>query len=555
MKSVSFLLLIITLFAACKNQAKKEKKRDNIFYDRAFEFREKGSSDSAFYYFNKAKDFFLQQKDSLSAGKCLVNMSMIAIDKGDNFGSQEMALKAIPYFDEQQEAQFVYICSNYNQLGEATQNLLDFKRAIKCYDLAIEFSRDSLTILVSQNNKATAYKDMGDYDQALKIYRSILQRTLNNKISYARALTNLNHTRWLQDPGFNPVQGYLKALHIRVEEHDLWGQNSSYAHLAEYYDQKSPDSALLYSKKRYELSKAIHSPDDQVKAMKELIALSPAAETKKYFRIYRQLDDSIQTTRWNDKNQFALIRYETEKHKADALTAQAESDRRRNSLLVQNFILAALVICLAGAFFWYRKRRKILQQEKELEIKNTELKYVKKIHDRVANKVYHLMSEVENTTEFNRDLLLDKLEALYDTSRDISYETKDASDEGNYAETLSEMLQSYSSASTEVLIVGNDPEIWNDIAKVSKSELLIVMQELMTNMKKHSKAQTVVIKLQRDDACVKLLYSDNGVGMQQAAAKNGLQNTENRMNSIGGTITFERILERGLEITILFPVA
>lgn len=555
MKSVSLLLLIIILFSACKDQANKEKKKDNIFYDQAFEYRDRGNNDSAYYYFNKAKDQYMQQKDSLGAAKCLVNMSMIAINKGDYFGSQELALKAIPYFDQQEEAQFVYICSNYNNLGEATHDLHDFERAIKFYDLAIKFSSDSLNILIAQNNKATAYKEMEDYDTALKIYRSILGRTEGYKFHYSRALTNYSHTRWLQSSGYNPVPEYLRALSIRVKENDFWGQNSSYTHLAEYYHQKSPDSALFYAKKRYILSKSIHSPDDQISAMKELITLSPAAEAKKYFRIFRQLDDSIQTTRWNDKNQFALIRYETEKHKAEALTAQAENERRRNSLLIQNFILAALVICLAGAFFWYRKRKKIMQQEKELEIKNTELKYVKKIHDRVANKVYHLMSEVENTTEFNRDLLLDKLEALYDTSRDISYETKDTGDEGNYAETLSEMLQSYSSASTEVLIVGNDPEIWNDIAKVSKSELLIVMQELMTNMKKHSKAQTVVVKLQRDDSCIKLLYSDNGVGMQQAAAKNGLQNTENRMNSIGGTITFERILERGLEITILFPVA
>jgi hypothetical protein len=47
-------------------------------------------------------------------------------------------------------------------------------------------------------------------------------------------------------------------------------------------------------------------------------------------------------------------------------------------------------------YFWYRRRKKRLQQEKELEVKNTELKYSKKVHDKVANKVYHVMSEVEN---------------------------------------------------------------------------------------------------------------------------------------------------------------
>lgn len=530
-------------------------KTGNVSYDRAFEYLGKHNSDSAFYYFNIAKDRFLHQKDSLGAGKCLVNMSMIVIDKGDYFGSEELALKAIPYFDHTDKAQLVYISSNYNNLGMACHNLKDYKRAIRWYDLAIQYSRDPVAILINQNNKATVFKDMKNYDAALKIYRSILQRTGDNKKHFARALANLHYTKWLQHSEYNPVPGYLKALRIRINEQDLWGQNASYSHLTEYYNQKLPDSALFYANKRYELSKAIHSPDDQISAIQDLIALTPATEAKRYFGIYRQLEDSIHTARWSDKNQFALIRYETEKHKADALTAQTENERRKNSLLIQNVILAALIICMAVAIFWYRKRKKILQQEKELEIKNTELKYVKKIHDKVANKVYHLMSEVENSPDFNREILLDKLEALYDTSRDISYETKESTDEGNYAEKLSEMLQSYSSAGTEVLIVGNDAEIWNEVALVPKAELLVVMQELMTNMRKHSKAQTVVIKLLRDESCITLLYADNGIGMQQSTANNGLRNTENRMNSIGGTITFERILEKGLDITISFPVA
>jgi two-component sensor histidine kinase len=555
LKSASLLALIIILLFSCTNQAKKEKKPDNAFYDQAFEYREKGSADSAFFYFNIARDLFLQQKDSISAAKCLVNMSMIAIDKGDNFGAQEMALKAITYFDLSNKAQSVYISSNYNNLGMATHNLRDLKRAIQYFQLAIDFSQDSLTTLVNQNNKATVYKDMKAYKAALKIYRSILRETGDNKIHYARALTNLSFTSWLQDHRYNPVPNYLKALRIRVEEQDLWGQNSSYTHLADYYEQRSLDTAVFYAKRKYELSKVIQSPGEQISALKELIKLTPAAEAKKYFSIYQQLDDSVQTAMWNDKNQFALIRYETEKHKADALTAQAENEHKKNSLLIQNFILAALIICLAGTFLWYRKRREVLQQEKELEVKNTELKYVKKIHDRVANKVYHLMSEVENTQILDRDMIMDKLEVLYDTSRDISYERQELSTEGTYADQLSEMLQSYSSSDTEVLIVGNDDQFWKDIGARSKTELVIVLQELMTNMRKHSKAQRVVVKFQRDDICINVLYVDNGVGMGQASPKNGLQNTENRMNGIGGRITFESIHEKGLEVTISFPLA
>ena len=554
MKYLCLLLFSVVFIFSCRKPARKENKEANPYYDRAFEYREQRMADSAYLYFNKAKDLFLIQKDSLGAGKCLVNMSLIALDKGDNFGSQELSLTAIGYFDHKNEGQFVYITSNYNNLGMATHNLRDFEGAIRFYDLAIKFSRDSLNILIDQNNKAIVYKDMKAYRVAISLYDSIINKFGDHQQEYARTLTNRAYTKWLQDPRYNAVPDLLRALVIRKEIKDLWGQNASYTHLVQYYADRPGDSALFYAKQQYQLAKEIHSPDDQLHALRELVKYSPAQETKRYFLLHQQLSDSLEIAHWNDKNQFALIRYETEKHKAEAQKAQTENVKKKNSLLIGYIIVVVLLSVLLFLYLWFRKRNRLLLQEKELEVKNTELKYVKKIHDRVANKVYHLMSEVENTNGFSRDVLLDKLEALYDTSRDISYESDEPAGEGNYATHISSMLQSYSSASTEVLIVGNDEELWQDVADLSRSELFIVMQELMTNMKKHSSAQRVVIKFQRHDSFITVSYSDNGVGMQDAPQKNGLQNTGNRINHIGGTITFESILERGLEIAISFPI-
>lgn len=553
MKYLCLTLLIAITFFSCRKGTEKQNKEDNPYYNMAFDYREKGMSDSAYLYFTKAKDLFLEKKDSLGAGKCLVNMSMIGIDKGDYFGAQEMSLSAIQYFDEQKKEQFAYISSNYNNLGNSSKSISDFERAIKFYNLSIKFSVDSISTLVNHNNKAVVYKEMKDYPSAIKIYDSIIHKTGGNQIEYARILNNRAYTKWLQNPAYHVIPEYLKALHIRELNKNLWGQNASYTHLAEFYGNKNLDSALFYANRRYQVATVIRSPDDQLSALTDLIKFSPATQAKIYFIKHHHLNDSLQTARWNNKNQFALIRYETEKHKADALKAQRENDQKRSRLQIVYFIVFALIMSLLSVYLWFRKRNRLLQQEKELEVKNTELRYVKKIHDRVANKVYHLMSEVENTPGINRNLIVDKLEALYDISRDISYDSPEPTTEGRTAAEISAMLQSYSSASTEVLIVGNEEEIWEGIPEISKTELFLVMQELMTNMKKHSRAQRVVIKFQRNDNCITVLYADNGVGLNNAAKRNGLQNTENRINHIRGTITFESILEEGLEINISFP--
>ena len=546
----SFLLL---LFYSCSNHTGKEKKEKNLFYDQAFEFRQKEMYDSAFFYFNKAKDLFLQQKDSVSAGKCLVSMGIISANKDDYFGAQEISLNAISYFDQKKEDQYFYIHSNYNNLGIATSNLSNNADALKFYDAAIEFCRDSLDTRIYLNNKATVYQKIGDYKAALKIYNRILKGATKNRKEYARILTNISTTRWQQNPNYNPVADYLKALHIREQEKDFFGLNSSYIRLSDFYAKKQTDSALFYADKMYKVATKLNSAENRLLALKRLIKLSPPQLTQQYFVIYQNLDDSLQNARSVAKNQFALIRYETEKHKADFLNAQAENIQKQNNILRKNFAVGILALFLLAGYWWYRKRKKGLQQEKEIEVKNTEIKYVKKIHDRVANKVYQLMSEVDNTPKVNRDILLDRLEVLYNISRDISYDSKELNTGKNYDQELSKMLKSYSCETIAVFIIGNEQELWEVVSNEAKTEVFYIMQELMTNMKKHSQAETVVLKFNRNEDMVHISYSDNGVGMNDAIKKNGLTNTENRINSIQGTITFENTQEKELEIQLSFP--
>ena len=555
MKYLPLLLFVIVFVLSCSERGGEHKKAENIYYDKAFDYREEGKADSAFVYFNKAREQFLLDKDSLGVGKCLVNMGLLATNKGDYFSGQEFSLNASSYFDHNNKDQYVYLFSNYNNLAIATEALGDNLNAGRFYDAAVRTAVDSVNKLVALNNKATSYRAIKNYPAAIKIYNKILKGTVQNRKEYARTLTNLTYTRWLQDSSYNALPNYRLALRIRQQEKDLWGLNSSYAHLAEFYTRNATDSAFLYAGKNYQVAREIESPDDQLTALQQLIRLAPLAETKKYFVAYQKLDDSLKKARGHSKNQFAIIRYETEKHKSDFLKSQGENIRKKNNILFQNFVLAILLLIILGAYFWYRKRKKILDQEKELEVKNTELKYVKRIHDRVANKVYHVMSEVENSPNMTRDLLLDKLEVLYNISRDISYESPEPATGDDYTAQLSAMLRSYSSDLTEVLIVANEPDLWEVVDEAAKAEVYLIMQELMTNMKKHSKAHTVVIKFQWTDTHVSILYTDDGVGMGDAAKKNGLKNTENRINGIRGTVTFDNILEKGLSIHISFPIS
>ncbi|BBQ08135.1 ATP-binding protein [Elizabethkingia anophelis] len=546
--------MIVSCTKTKESNVNKSEKVDNPYYEKAWSYLDKKDPINAFLNFNKAKEIYLKNNDSLGVGKCLMNMGIILTDQGDYFGAQETSLEAMKYLKEDIKADYNYINANYNNLGIASYNLKDYMKALKFYDLAIKFSSDSKDIITYSNNEANTYREQKKYPEALKVYNQILKENNNKKSTeYSRALTNLAKTKWLQNANYNPVSELKEALNIRLQEQDLWGQNSSYAHLADYYIQKKPDSALIYATKMYGVAKKLKSPDDQIEALQKLIILENPEKSKQYFLTYQKLNDSLQTARSKAKNQFALIRYETEKNKADFQKAQADNVKKQNQILKQYAGLGILGLVLIGGGVWYRRRKKILQQEKELEVKKTELRYSKKVHDVVANGIHRVMTKLENQEHIDKETMLDDLEIVYEKSRDISYDHEKNNDL-SYGEKLTEMLKSYSSDDLQLVIIGNEEMQWDKLNKNTQAEVFYVLQELMTNMKKHSKATRVVIRMSRINEEITIRYTDNGVGCDKLSPKNGIKNTGNRMESIGGTINFDAVSGEGFKAELKFSV-
>ncbi|MGO4876578.1 ATP-binding protein [Pedobacter psychrotolerans] len=556
MKRLNITIIPILLLFSCFDRspnAKTKTKENNPLYDKAYQYSEEKENDSAFFYFDKAKDLFIQQNDSLGVAKCLLNMAIISTNSGDYFGGQELSINASPFFDKRISKQHIFIKSNLNNLGFASENLKDYNQAIVFYTEALNYITGANPEAILKNNIANIYRKRKAYQKAIAIYQSVLDQKLDRGI-FARILSNIAITKWLQNPSYKAAPELLSALRIRKKDNDLLGINASYAHLADYYTDRKPDSALFYANRRYQNAMVINQVDDRLEGLQKLIKLSPPAATKQYFQTYQNLSDSIQTVRSAAKNQFAVIRYASEKNKADFLKAQAENIEKQQDILLRNMGIGALVICLILGYLFYRRRQKSLKQEKEIEVKKTELKYVKKVHDGVANKIYQVMSEVENDHEMNKTILADKLEVIYKISRDLSYENSDIDTKEGFAKELLKMLYAYSSANVDIEITGNDEELWKNVKATVKDEVYLILQNLMTNMDKHSGADRVSITFERKDAFITVSYFDNGKGMKGVVKKNGLNNTETRIESISGRITFDTKPDEGLDIKFSFPI-
>ncbi len=547
----SFIFLSIAYCCACRQKPKITPIATNPDFDKGVSFYDK-QADSAYYYFNKVAT---SSKDSLQTAEAYSYMGIIQLGEGDYYGSQESLLSALKYQDEHDEKYRNCLTSDYNELGRTSANLKNYTTAISYYGQALKLANNDFSKSLALNNKAVTYMDERQYSKAISIYQSILNKSKGEKKEYARVLSNLAKAKWLADSNYEAAPELLTALQIRKTANDSWGLNASYSHLSDYYSRSHPDSALTYALKMYNMTRELNSPDDRLEALQRLIKLSPDKTAKAYFSQYQQLSDSIQTTRNAAKNQFALIRYETEKNKAELLKLQKDYLEEKAQIFRQRTIIAGAILVFILAAVWFRKRKKQMQLESRNAVQQSQLKTSQKVHDIVANGLYHIMTGLEHRENIEKEQLLDEIEILYEKSRDISHEETQTINP-DFQTKIRELLTSFVNPQTTVIVAGINEINWDGIQSQTKSELEPVLLELMVNMKKHSSAKNVAIRFEKDGASLDIHYVDDGIGLPVTPYHGkGLKNTENRIKRLGGRIIFDNTVQKGLKIEIVLPNA
>ncbi len=555
------LLIGILFFVSCENRIKSTQEPEkNPYYEQAYEFLDKNEFDSAFVYFEKAKSLFLERNDSVGVAESLINMAITQADFGDYYGSQETSTQAIEYLNLNDSSQHALLGMVYNNLSNVYTSLKDTEKAIESNQLAIQYTSSPTNRKVYENNLASTYIANQEYEKASEILKELVSHADSNSIDYARFLTNYARAKSHLDTAYKLLPVLKKAMQIRRKNKDPWGLNSSYSHIANYYKERNKDSALFYSMQQFDIAKTIKNPDAQMDALQRVLELSVLEENRPFLEKYHQIQDSVEIARLTAKNQFALIRYEVEKSKTNNLKLSNEIAEKQYRLNLMRVLLVGLIIVAALSSFyflnWHKRRKQRMELEAENRVKESQLKTSRKVHDVVANGIYRVMAELENRDDVNREELLDRLEILYDKSRDISYEVEDLGMvDIPFHLTISELLKSFANEERTVLIAGNEEATWDRLNAVQKDNLEQVLQELMVNMQKHSKAQEVIVRFDYEGNILHIYYKDDGIGLSESPKYgNGFMNTENRINLLKGTLTFEKNNNSGLGIHISIPI-
>lgn len=517
--------------------------------------------DSAFNRYSLSKNYYSESKDSSWVGRILLSMGTIQKNHNDFYGSKETLTEALPFLKQQKNDG--ELARSYNLLATDHRKLLNFEDAVKYFQLAIEKAGSIEAKLGFENNLAATYIDDEKYEDAIEILQRISLDSSLEKTSaqYARVLDNLAYAQWLSEKE-KSEEPFLGALRIRKTAKDNRGLIASYTHLGEFHSQDKPQMAKAYLDTVILLSKSIKMPRAEVDALRFMMVLEPANVQIRDRRIF--LQDSLYAQETNVKTQFAHFKYENQVIQEKSLRLEKENaekelevTRQRNQKIVSFFGLALLLLTLGFVVYYLKQRtRRLAQENKTAKLEatlETEAEMSRRLHDDFGAGLNQVMLMVQSDTETSK--ILDKLEQLYGQSRNFSREINEVDTGTHFKEEFLEMLRFRTPENAKLYLSGNGEIDWDGLTPLLKTVLYKVLQELMINMDRHSKASLVTIGFEDSSKMLVVDYLDNGAGAtkKELQSKNGLRNTEKRIQAIGGTITFDSVKGEGFKAHIQIP--
>ena len=476
-------------------------------------FFKQNKPDSAYYYFNKSKEVFVVLNDSLSIGKRLLNMAIIQSNESDYYGAEKTAIEALDYLNKTNTKQLVSI---YNCLSITTNALKNYDDALYWGQKSEELQTDNYKASIIQNNKATYCLEKKDFKTAEKILTSLLQnKQLQKKEQlWANIQSNLGFTYFKQKKNKAALPLLKKSLQIQLKNNLVYETIESYRRLSEFYEATSnKPEAKNYANKAHLLALQTTNLTEKVQTLKRKLDFAEGNEYKQLSQKYIQWNDSLQLTSLKNRDLFAKIKYETDKNRNEILelnTKTAEKDlkiaQEKSTRYIWIFVASILFMAIAFITYYWRQRIKLASFKATQKAEN---RISKKVHDELANDISDIRTLVEHQMSPTNPIK---------TKITTNIKTIDAL----------------------------------KLKQHVKNEIYRILQELMVNMNKHSKATRVTIALKTEGKENRITYTDNGVGSKNIEKINGLQNAQNRMQEVGGSFSFETSRGNGFKAIIIF---
>jgi two-component system, NarL family, nitrate/nitrite sensor histidine kinase NarX len=207
------------------------------------------------------------------------------------------------------------------------------------------------------------------------------------------------------------------------------------------------------------------------------------------------------------------------------------------------------------------------QHIEEIAVLEERARISRELHDSLAQTLGWLSIKTEMLEE---DLQLGKIEesktemkTIRRVTRDACYDVRESIDglrtrpTGDLALTAAAWIAEFRQRSgLRTNFHTNEEKIL--LSPRVETELLRILQEALTNVRKHAKAKTVQINLNKEGNFIKLRVKDDGQGfdykLEQSKKHFGLRIMRERAEKLGGSLHVKSEIEQGTRITAILPL-
>ncbi|WP_442264898.1 tetratricopeptide repeat protein [Tenacibaculum sp. ZS6-P6] len=557
-----------------------EKTNDSLLLAKFFQYKAmryelEYINDSTYYYYNQSKNVSKYLKDSIEVGRRLLSIANLQREARDYLGSEITSVEALQYLEPLNS--YKYIVNIYNNLGLVSLELGQEKKAVEYYSKALDVNslissnkrRKDRSYLHILNNLGLLYQETKAHKKATKYFEKGLSfDSIKEKFPahYSLLLENLTYSQSELGKNKFTLEKYLEVLKIKVIEKNLHGVSTTHLNLAEYYkDIKNYSKAKFHAKEGLKFATQTHNNERWLEALKTLSELSTGDESKKYLEEYITLNDSLFNEERKLKNQFAKIRYETDKKEKENTFLKAENEQRiievekqRQQKIIGWLVatLSILILASSVSFFSFRRKKLLFQaQLQKIEAREKERRQIaKSLHDEVAGDLRLLHLKLAQTSLLAE---AEKLELVKDNVRNLSHQLSSVSFEKvNFTDQIINLISDYF-APNFIIRAHNLKKInWEEIDNSIKRVLYLSIRESIQNCEKYAQASRMDISFKVHKKSVFLAIQDNGIGFDTTTSKKGigLQNMQERVEELQGKLTISSEVHKGTSIEIQVPL-
>ncbi|QEE51107.1 sensor histidine kinase [Flavobacterium alkalisoli] len=482
------------------------------------------------------------------------------------------------------------ICSQEFNKTDYSKYIIEYLEYAKKSKDPVKLSRGYgyYAMLKAKKNQADESKDF--YNKALKYALEGNDKELESGIYNNLALL---YNESLNKP--DSALYYLKKdLKYQTEQknypallENYCNQSSSYKHKKKYFE------SIKYLKKADSLPLEYSLPAKQYiyeEYYKNYDSLKDYKNAYKYALLAKKFADSANVIEQNIAINDIQTKYQTREKELEneVLKGKVKTNKALVyivvGLLIASLIIGFLIVKNARRREHISKQEKLIEQQKlEKALKEYELSSIdlmlegqEKERQRIANDLHDNLGSMLATLKINfehlrlrKNELREEENKLYDRTDELIEEAYQkvrrlahAKNAGVFANeglipTIRKMAEKISipgKLSIEIMAVGFNKRLENTI----EIAIFRMVQELSTNIIKHSQATEASIQLTNHDENINIIIEDNGVGFPPAKTHTsdgmGLNTIRKKVEQLGGTFTIDSTPGKGTTIIIDLPI-